>query len=282
MRKCLAARCWFIILIIVMHSTANAAPKLEKLWLLEGLQVPESVLYYNDGKATFLYVSQIDGGSNTVDGKGGIAKVTETGELVNLSWVVGLNAPKGMGVFDGKLYVADISEVLVIDIKSAKIEQKISVAGAIFLNDIAIDPQGSVYVSDTRTNKVHRIQNGVVEDYLVNVASANGLKFMGNTLVVGAATQLLLVDKEKNRLPLATGFAQAIDGVEVVGRKGLIVSCWAGMIYFAGLDGHLELLLDSQQEKINTADIAYNAKAQTLFVPNFAKNTVTAYHLALE
>ena len=266
----------------VASGNTQAQPSLKKLWLTEGLQVPESVLYYRDAKSTFLFVSQIDGNSVAVDGRGGIAKLTEDGELIASGWVTGLNAPKGMAVFEGKLYVTDINEVVVINIKKAKVEKKIAVVGAVFLNDVAIDAQGVVYVSDTRTNKIYRIQGDAVDTYLDKVESANGLKFMANNLLVGAGTRLLLVDKGKNRLPLASGFAQAIDGIEIVDRDGLIVSCWTGLLYYVGINGQLHLLLDSRQAKINAADIGYNPESQTVFVPNFAKNSVTAYRLKVK
>ncbi len=262
--------------------SAQAVPSLEKLWLTEGLQVPESVLYYQDDKSTYLLVSQVEGDPVGVDGKGGIAKMTEGGEMVARDWVTGLNAPKGMAVFAGKLYISDINEIVVINIKKAKVERKIPVAGALFLNDVVVDAQGVIFVSDTRTNKVYRIQGKAVDTYLDKVEGANGLKFMGNNLLVGAGAQLLLVDKNKTRLPLASGFGQAIDGIEIVGRDGLIVSCWPGLLYYVGIDGHLDLLLDTQQAKINAADIGYSPASQTVFVPNFAKNSVTAYRLKIK
>ncbi len=271
-----------IILIFWTFNLAQAQPSLEKLWLTEGLKVPESVLYYHDEKSSYLLVSQIDGDAVGVDGKGGIAKMTESGELLAPDWVTGLNAPKGMAVFEGKLYVADINEIVVINIKKAKVEKKIPVAGSLFLNDVAIDKQGVVFVSDTRTNKIYRIQGVAVDIYLDKVDGANGLKFVGNNLAVGAGTHLLLVDSNKTRLPLASGFGQPIDGIESLGRDGFIVSCWAGLIYYVDINGHLDLLLDTQQTKINAADIGYDKETKTVYVPNFAKNSVTAYRLKIK
>jgi len=257
--------------------SVQAQPTLEKLWLTEGLKVPESVLVFREGRTNYLLVSQIDGDPSVADGQGGIAKMSLSGDLDKPDWVTGLNAPKGMGVYGGKLYVADLTEVVVINLKSAEIEKKIPVPGAQFLNDITVDSKGVVYVSDTKTNKVHRIINDVVEDYLQKVESANGLKMIGPNLVVGSGTHLLLFDGQKNKLQIATGFAQAIDGVEAIGKGDFLVSCWQGLIYYVHLDGRIELLLDSQQAKINTADIGFDSVTQTVFVPNFFKNSVTAY-----
>jgi len=256
---------------------AWAQSKLEPLWLTEGFKTPESVLVYRDGKNNFLLVSQIDGDASTVDGQGGIARVSMSGELENAEWVTGLNAPKGMAAQNGKLYVADINEIVVINIKKASIEKKVAVPGAVFLNDVTVDNAGIVYVSDTRTNKVYRLKDGAVDEYLTNVESANGLKSIGRTLIVGAGTHLYLYDDKKNRLQIASGFAQAIDGVESVSRGDFLVSCWPGLIYYVHTDGKIELLLDTQASKINTADIGYDASTNSLYVPNFAKNTVTAY-----
>lgn len=275
--------CTSVILIgIGLAGQSQAAVKLEQLWIKEGLSVPESTLVYREGKNNAVFVSQIDGDPTAVDGKGGIAKMTLDGDIKDPEWVTGLNAPKGMAAFGGKLYVADINQIVVINIKSAEVEEKISVAGAQFLNDVSIDSQGTIYVSDTKTNKVHRIQNGVVEDYLSKVDSANGVKAMSGNLVVGANTTLYLFDRDKNKLKIASGFAQAIDGVEPIGRGDFIVSCWAGLIYYVYLDGKVELLLDSQSEKINTADIGLDVLSNTLYVPNFSKNTVTAYKISVE
>lgn len=271
----------FLLGSIFLVNSAAAAPALEKLWMTEGLNVPESVLVYRSGKLNYLFVSQINGDPSAVDGNGSIARLNFNGEVDEPNWVSGLNAPKGMGTYQGKLYVADINEIVVIDIKSAKIEKRIVIPGAQFLNDIAIDTRGTVFVSDTKTNKVHRYEKGALEDYLVKVESANGLKVLGPNLVVGAGSHLYLVDKNKNRLQIASGFAQGIDGIEPVGKGDFLVSCWAGLLYYVHLNGKLDLLIDSQKEGINTADIGFDSQTQTVFIPNFSKNSVTAYKLIM-
>jgi hypothetical protein len=87
--------------------------------------IPESVL--PDLKKGVLYVSLIDGGGWDVDGKGGVAKLSLDGKKYDGNWVSGLNAPKGLGMYGNHLYAADISEVVVIDIPSGKIEKKIPI-----------------------------------------------------------------------------------------------------------------------------------------------------------
>lgn len=267
----------FSVLFAVAH--AQAAKQLESLWQLDDLPTPESVLYVADKKVPYLFVSLIDGQGDVVDGKGGIAKLTTDGNLIDKNWISGLNAPKGMALHDNYLYVADITELVIIDIKKQKVIKKIPVADSVFLNDVTVNSSGVVFVSDTRTNKIHRYLDGKIELYLDKVTSANGLKALGSTLVVGAGQELLLVDADKNRVVIAKGFESGIDGIEMVARGDFIVSCWVGLVYYVHSDGRLELLIDSREQKINTADIGFDPNTQQLFVPNFFKNSVTAYQL---
>ncbi|AQT60286.1 SMP-30/gluconolactonase/LRE family protein [Cellvibrio sp. PSBB023] len=266
-------------LCLLLGVPAQAAKQLEPLWQTADLPTPESVLYVADKKSPYLFVSLIDGQGDVVDSKGGIAKLTTEGEVIDKEWITGLNAPKGMALYKNHLYVADITELVIIDIEEEKVIEKIPVADSVFLNDVTVNSSGIVYVSDTRTNKVHRYQNGKVELYLDNVTSANGLKALGSNLVVGAGQELLLVDAKKNRLVIAKGFESGIDGIEMIERGEFIVSCWVGLVYYVHGDGRLELLIDSREEKINTADIGYDPTNKHLFVPNFFKDTVTAYQL---
>jgi hypothetical protein len=264
---------------LLFGAQAQAETKLQALWQLGDLPTPESVLYVADAKTPYLLVSLIDGQGDAVDGKGGIAKLTTAGALVDKDWITGLNAPKGMAVYGNRLYVADLTEVVIIDIKQQKVISKIPVADSVFLNDVTVSDDGVVYISDTRTNKVHRLQDDKIDLYLDEVASANGLKALGKSLVIGANQELLLVDADKNRKVIAQGFEAAIDGIEPTGDNEFIVSCWVGLVYFVDKNGQLELLIDSREQKINTADIGYDPHKKQLFIPNFFKNTVTAYEI---
>jgi hypothetical protein len=269
----LALACWSA------QAQAQARHTLEQLWITPDLPTPESVLYVPHKKNPYLFVALIDGQGDAVDGKGGIATLTPDGEVLDKNWFTGLNAPKGMAIHENRLYVADITELVVIDIKKRALIKKIPVPGAVFLNDVTANSSGVVFVSDTRTNKVHRIEQDEVSVHLENIASANGLKVFGSNLIVGAGPELLLVGADKKPLTLAKGFAQGIDGVEMIKRGEFIVSCWAGLVYYVYGDGKIELLIDSQAQQINTADIGFDASTKRVFVPNFFKNTVTAYQL---
>ena len=60
---------------------------------------PESVIY--SPKQDILFVSNIDGKPNEKDQKGFISKVSPSnGNIIELSWITGLNAPKGMAIYN--------------------------------------------------------------------------------------------------------------------------------------------------------------------------------------
>ncbi|MCH5597758.1 NHL repeat-containing protein [Niabella ginsengisoli] len=143
---------FFFIILIHSVEVSNAQHTLTKTWeTTDSIPVPESVLSVPNKNE--LYVSLIDGNGNEKDGKGGIGILNKDRSVKNLSWITGLNAPKGLGIYKNKLYVADITDVVVIDIKKGKVLKSIPITGAVFLNDITITDKGIVYVSDTREKK---------------------------------------------------------------------------------------------------------------------------------
>ena len=252
--------------------------RLVKLWETDTLlRTPESVLY--DAKEKILYVSEIDGVPNEKDGKGAIAKVSLDGKIINANWVTGLNAPKGMAMYKGKLYVADLTEVVVIDMDNAKIIQRIPIEGSVFLNDVTIDKEGFVYVSDTRNFKVYRIEKGFVVTLLQNLQGPNGLLAVGDELLIldkGALQKMLVSGRVTN---VTDGMDPTTDGIEQVKKNEYIVSAWNGVIYYVYANGSKETLLDTRAQKINTADIGYDAKNRIVYVPTFYNNRVIAYEL---
>lgn len=252
---------------------------LVKLWESDSLlKVPESVL--PDLKNKVLYVANIDGTDPWgKDGKGSIAKLGLDGKIINAEWVRGLNAPKGMGQFKNTLYVADLNEVVLIDIEKGEIKNRIVVPNAEGLNDITVDPKGIVYVSDSKAKRVYRIKGLDANPHLEGLQAPNGVLWYKDVLYVLDKGGLYKVEYDRKLTKLAEGMEGGTDGVEPVYEKEFIVSCWAGVIYYVYADGTKELLLDTRNDKKNTADIGYDPATRTIYVPTFWKNTVVAYEL---
>jgi hypothetical protein len=252
--------------------------ELVKLWQTDSIfKVPESVLF--DGNNT-LYVSNIDGTDPWgKDGKGSVGKMNADGKNITVEWVTGLNAPKGMGLYNGKLYVADLSEVVVIDVASAKIDKRIAIPNAAGLNDISVGSDGVVYVSDSKNNQIYSIKNGVAEVYVTGMKGANGVLMRGKDFYFLDAGGIYKLNSDKTQTKIADGMDGGTDGVENIQGNDFIVSCWAGALWYVSGDGTKQLLKDTRAEKGNTADIGIDPKKKIIFVPTFWRNSVIAYQV---
>ncbi len=256
------------------------AQTVEKLWVTDSIYpVPESVLPH-PGK-DLLYVSLIDGQPAEKDGKGSIGKLTRDGKLIQLNWVSGLNAPKGMAMYKQNLYVSDVDEAVVIDINTGKIKQRIKVKGATFLNDVTVDAGGLIYITDSRANKVFVIANNEAKLLVDKVENANGILWQPEGLYILSKGNLLYRNNAGQLSTIASGMLASTDGIERVNGKDFIISCWAGALYFVTADGKVTQLLDTQAQQMNTADIGYDDATKTIFVPTFFKKSVVAYRLQL-
>jgi len=259
-------------------SSAAAQPKLVKKWESEAsFKVPESVYFDKAGKV--LYVSNIDGEPWGKDGAGSIGKLGLDGKVIAAEWVKGLNAPKGMALSKGTLWVADLSEVVGIDVAKGAITTRIPVAGAAKLNDLAVDGKGALYVSDSETKKVHKIEGKTVTTLLENLKGPNGVLAHGADLYVLDSGGLFQVQPDKTLKKLAEGMEASTDGIEPIKGGGFIVSAWSGVIYHVGADGSTHVLMDTRPAKANSADIGFDPDTATVYVPTFFKNTVIAYAL---
>ncbi len=278
MKKLILTGLLTVALLCILQNSLRAQHQLVKLWETDSvLKVPESVLYSAEDK--LLYNSNIDGQPNEKDGKGSIGKTGLDGKVIQVDWVTGLNAPKGLGRYGNLLYAADVDAVVVIDIAKAKIIQRIPVQGAIFLNDITVDGKGIVYVSDTRTEKVHRIENGTVTTFLEGIKGANGVLVVGKDLYVLGNGTLWKAGPDRKLIKIADGMDASTDGLERVQGTDFLVTSWVGIIYYVKGDGSVQKMLDTTDQKKNSADIGYDPVHRIVYVPTFFKNSIAAYEL---
>ncbi len=270
-----------IILIVLTYglSLSTNAQKLTLKWKSDTLlRVPESVLF--DATRNKLYVANIDGSPWEKDGKGSIGVLSTDGKIEKVEWVTGLDAPKGMGLHKNNLYVADVSRVVVIDVTSGKITDKIEIEGTKNLNDVTVSKSGQVYISDSGSGKVYTINNGKGELYFESpeLKGTNGVLAIADGLYLldfsNGQNWKLGVDKKLTKVCIT---AEQADGVVPVGDGGYLVSSWGGKIFYVSAKGESTKILDTTAEKISSADIEYDQKTKTLYVPTFFKNSVMAY-----
>ena len=108
--------------------------QVSKLWETPAnLKNPESVAYAS--KQNVLFVSNMNGEPDQKDQNGFISKVSPSnGGIIELNWITALNAPKGIAISNdnSKLYVADITDLVEIDIASGKIIKRFNAPGSSF------------------------------------------------------------------------------------------------------------------------------------------------------
>ena len=264
---------------VFAFNTSFAQHSLTRLWETDTLlKVPESVLF--DAGNKVLYVSNIDGTDPWGnDGKGSIGKVGLDGKIIAAEWVTGLSAPKGMGLYKNKLYVADLTNIVVIDQQKGTIDKTIPVEGAGGLNDISISIDGIIWVSDSKEKKIYKIEKDHPSVYLENLKGPNGVLMRGKDLYIVDAGGFYKVNEDKTLTMIAEGMEGGTDGIENIAGNDFLVSCWQGALWFISEKGEKQLLLDTKGENKNTADIGYDPETKTVYVPTFWKNTVVAYHV---
>lgn len=257
------------------------AASLAKKWQTDQVfSTPESVVY--DAERHILYVSNIDGSPSEIDGKGFISRLSMDGELKKLKWIKGLDAPKGMGVVGDRLFVADIDHLAEIDIRNDKVVGRYRAEGALFLNDIAVDKAGNVYISDSsRDNSaIYRFSGGKLELWLKDklISRPNGLFVDEDRLIVGVSGDGLLraVDLGTKEISDVHVIGSGIDGVAMDGRGNFLVSDWRGKTVIVDRSGGIMVLLDTTSDSINAADIAFIDKYRMLVIPTFNDNRVVA------
>ena len=273
-------------LIIGCLSTAksqdNAPISLTQLWKTDTLlRTPESVQY--DPQRQQLYVANINKVNvEKPDGDGFISVLNTDGKISNLKWARGLNDPKGMGILDNSLFVADLKDLVEIDLKTGNILKRHPAINSVMLNDVSVSPRGEVFVSDSRGHKLYRYADGKMELYLddPNLQGPNGVFAEKDYMIVASAGtgnlwKLDYTTKKYNSWAMANKTA---DGILRYGNDYLI-SCWHGEVYYVKPDGKVWKLIDSKEPQTNTADFGYIPVTKTLLIPNFYKNTVTAYQI---
>lgn len=270
-----------------MPEAAPAAPavkthKLVQKWETDTiLKVPESVIF--DAKNQVLYAANIDGKEPWgKDGKGSIAKIGLDGKIIDVEWVKGLQAPKGMGILNDKLYVADLTDIVVIDITKASIASRIKVPGSKGLNDISIDASGVIYVTDSQGKRLYRVENNSATIVVDSLSGPNGVLVSGADLYLLNSGALNKVNKDGGLSLVAEGMEGGTDGVEHIKDNDFVVSCWSGTVWYINADGRKEMLFDGKSLGKNTADIGYDPATKMVYVPTFWKNSVIAFELTEE
>ncbi len=269
------------ILLLLSIPLLGAEATLRERWsTAQVFKVPESVFF--DVEAGCLYVSNINGGPAQKNGMGFLSKVDLSGQILDLEWITGLNAPKGMGLFADKLYVTDIDRIVEIDKDRGTVLDVYPVPGAKFLNDIAVSPGGTVYISDSSADTIYALEGGKITTVLSGgryLKSPNGLLWEGNSLLIGVQSRILRWEPEEEELTVLVKTTGGIDGLQPTGDGDYLISDWSGIVRLVSPAEKEQILMDVRAKKVNTADFCYIPEKNLLIVPTFGGNQLWSFEL---
>lgn len=246
-----------------------------------GLKSCESAVY--DTATNHIYASLIGGRE---PGDGAIVKLKLDGTLVDSMFIKNLNDPKGILITDDKLFVSDVTRLVEADINSGEILKTYTQDGINFLNDVEIDSEGNIYVSDTSNSEIYKLDTeGNFELWLADEAldRPNGLLYRDGTMYVaswGASEEggrVSKIDVQNKQIDSITGKIGNLDGIQPFDDERLLISDWrSGNIHLIDMDGKVDSLTTVG---MSVGDIAYIKDKALLLFPMNRQSRLLFYNL---
>lgn len=262
--------------------------------VVSGFSHPESVLI--DGNRRF--VSNVGAKLDPLghDGDGFISELDADGRIVALHAFPSdggkLDAPKGMAVLGGTLYVADIDRVVGFDLTTRRqvFEAKVPAGGPTLLNDVAAT-QDALVVSDTLRSVVWRVDvhSGAFATIADGIPGANGIVRDAagkRLLVVGLGAKfdggdLFEIPDGGAARRIAKGPHGILDGLALLPDGRMVISDWrsidpptAGAVTLHAADGTLTKTLDFGRAIRGPADFAVDVAKGEIWIPAMVDETV--------
>lgn len=254
-----------------------------------GFMTPESVLH--DVAGDVYLVSNVNGDPFAEDDNGFVSRVSPAGEVLELKWLDGaadgitLNAPKGLAIAGGTLFVADINTVRMFDRETGEPMGAVPVEGSTFVNDVAAAPDGTIYFTDSGfapgfessgTDAVYQLDDAGAATALATgdaLGRPNGVAVDARGLWVvtfGANAVYRLADGQQvDRGELPEG---GLDGLVILEDGSMLIASWdAQAVYHGPAGGPFEVLVSDVEAP---ADIGHDAVRNRVMIPLFQSDVV--------
>lgn len=270
------------VLVVVFFQCTQMSAQPVKLWEIDSTYpAPESVAY--DSIRDVLYVSNYTGRvkEGAMYNSHFISKVHLDGTPIDLEWIGNITTPTGICIYADKLYIVERFGVVEYDLKKDEISNRYRIYSCCFLNDITVDKDTNIYVSVSDTNLIYRIRKGQVEHWLETdqVRKPNGILYNNNKmLVVDNADHYFksvnLETLEVNNIAyLGSGI---LDGIRPCSDDYLVTD-FLGNLYRVSMEGNVEELINTREEKIFLADFEYIEGKDLLIIPALWNNKLIGY-----
>lgn len=235
---------------------------------------PETVLPLPDDT---LLVSNVCGFSEP--GSGFLTLLGADGQVIDWRVVDGLDAPLGMALHDGRLYVIDNNHLKILAwpgyemMESIKLETKVA-------NDVAISTGGDAYVSDTAAGQVIRLSNDGTQSVFVGEASfpgANGMEINEGFLYIGGV-RLWRVNLQTLAIEtIGPEWLADIDGIEFEADGTLQVTPVAGPLIRFPKESDIQILAG---EGVSSANHGFAPRLGLALIPTGYDNEVIAIRIS--
>jgi sugar lactone lactonase YvrE len=280
----------FTDLIAYLETLTLAAPAVTG-FEVTGLSHP--VCFIVDPGTGDYYIANVNGAAAARDNNGFITKLDPQGRVIALKFIAPstaapLHAPKGLAVVGKTLYVLDLDRVRGYDTGrgSPVLDLDMAPYRAAFLNDLTRDAHGNLYLSDSQSNFVARIEPAHEHRVTIlargpQLAGANGLCVQpktGRLVVVTWGTGRVLELTEQGEVkPWVDRRFEKLDGADFDADGNLFVSAYGeGKVYRVGVDGKVSVL---REGLVTPADINIDRTKGLLLIPSFDADSARAIPL---